>query len=363
MSSISEIEKRAAGSRARGLTIDPLQIRGAFERWFMFSDYGPAAQRQMAMVWSSVLVCILADAICLPGSRLSFAPSNWTTLILCLAYSGFAAVFITVASSRLAADQRRAAVVLRSVLLVTELLWRAVLPIGALLIAGSTLSYVITAADLPLRDNALADVDHLLGFDWPGFLRATNASSLVATLLTKAYQATGPITQLVLLWLVLRRRGDRLAEFMAVLSLSTVALCIVMWLVPAAGASVYFKPAPQLYGNFAVFGEMWSFSRTFAALRDGALSVVDISSIDGVVSFPSFHTMLGVMTIYAARDTRWLMIPVLIVNGIMILATMPVGGHHLSDVLAGAALTFGAIVLARRRNTAAPIPQRDTPPV
>jgi membrane-associated phospholipid phosphatase len=76
--------------------------------------------------------------------------------------------------------------------------------------------------------------------------------------------------------------------------------------------------------------------------------VIDLSSLQGVVSFPSFHTMLGVMTIYALRDTRWIMIPVLVVNGAMIVSTMPVGGHHLSDVLAGAGLTLGAILLVRR---------------
>jgi membrane-associated phospholipid phosphatase len=41
------------------------------------------------------------------------------------------------------------------------------------------------------------------------------------------------------------------------------------------------------------------------------------------------------------------MIPVLLVNGIMIASTLPVGGHHLTDVLAGAALTCGAILLVR----------------
>jgi len=57
--------------------------------------------------------------------------------------------------------------------------------------------------------------------------------------------------------------------------------------------------------------------------------------------------MLGVMTIYALCDTRWLMIPVLLLNGAMIVSTLPVGGHHLIDVFAGAGLTFGAILLVR----------------
>lgn len=302
----------------------------------------------MAIVWSCILACALADVIWLPNSGLTFAPSNWGMLLQVLACCIFAAAFITVASHRLRTDERRPAIVLRKTLLLAELLWRTALPIGALLMAGSTLSYVITAANLPLRDNILADIDHLVGFNWLGFLTATNAHPVVAMLLTRAYQTTGIITQLVLIWLVWQQCGDRLVELTAVLSLSTVALCVTMWLVPAAGAFAYFHPAPELFGNFAAMGEMWTFGHTFTMLRDGTLSVVDASKIDGIVSFPSFHTMLGVMTTYAARDTRWLAIPVLVVNGAMILATMPVGGHHLADVLAGAGLTIAAILIVRR---------------
>ena len=360
MSSISGIEKRASG--VRGLTVDPVRIRDAkirdaLGRWFMFSDYGAIAQRNMAIVWSCVLGYALVDVIWLQGSRLSFASSNWTILLQSVACSTFAGIFIAVASSRLAGDQRRPALLLRRVLLLTELLWRTVLPIGGLLVAGALLTYLITAANLPVRDNVLADIDHLLGFDWLTFLQATNASPLIATLLVRAYNALGLISELVLIWLVLRRRGERITEFMAVLSLSTVAVCIGMALVPAAGAFAYFNPAPHLFANFSVLSEMWPFLRSFLMLRNGTLTAFDLTALDGIVSFPSFHTMLGVMTVYAARDTRWLMIPVTVVNGTMILATMPVGGHHLSDVLAGAGLTIGAILLVRLPTRSTPAPE------
>ncbi|GKQ51705.1 phosphatase PAP2 family protein [Bradyrhizobium sp. Ce-3] len=348
MSSISRIEKRAVDSGARGLIVDPIRIRDAAARWLMFSDFGDAAQRHMAIVWSCIVACTLADIIWLPNSGLSFAASNWIAILKCIAYYGIAAAFITFASRRLGTDQRRPAVMLRWGLFATELFWRALLPISALLTAGSTLSYLIAASKLPLGDDVLAGVDHLLGFDWPSFLAATNSNSLIATLLTTAYQSTGVLSQVVLVWLILQRRGDRLAEFIAVLSLSAVALCIGMWLILAAGAFAYFNPAPPSYANFAAHGEMWTFGRTFAMLRDGSLSVVDLSAVDGIVSFPSFHTMLGVMTTYAARDTRWLVIPVLVVNATMIVATMPVGGHHLADVLAGGGLTIAAILVVRR---------------
>jgi membrane-associated phospholipid phosphatase len=348
MSSIVDIAARATAPAGDDATVDATSVRGVLSRWLMFSDYGAAAQRHMAIVWSCVLACALADAIWLPTSRLTFASSNWTDFLQGIACCALAGGFIAVASSRLRNDARRPAVVLRTALFATELLWRVALAIGALLAAGGTLSYLITSANLPLQDALLARLDRDLGFDWRHFLDATNSSPLLATLLTRAYQTIGSVAELVLVWLALNRRGARLAEFVAVLSLGTVGLCLGMWLVPAAGAFAYYGPAPHLFGNFAALGEMWSFTHAFTMLRDGSLSVINLSALQGVVSFPSFHTMLGVMTIYALRDTRWLMIPVLLLNGAMIVATLPVGGHHLIDVLAGAGLTFGAIWLVRR---------------
>jgi membrane-associated phospholipid phosphatase len=301
----------------------------------------------MAVVWSCIFACGLADVIWLPHSRLSFVPSNWPPLAQAVSCLALAGIFIAVAFRRPRSDGSRVATVLKTALVATELLCRTALPLGALLIAGATLSYVIAAVDLPLRDSLLVRVDHSLGFDWLHFLDVTNSSPFVAALLTRVYQTTGWVTELVILWLGLTCNGERLAEFLAILSLCTVGLCAGMLLVPAAGAFAYYGPAQQLYDHYAALGEMWSFGRTFNLLRDGSLAVVDLSALDGIVSFPSFHTALGVMGIHAARDTRWLVAFVLPLNATMIVSTMPVGGHHLADVLAGAGLTLGAILLVR----------------
>ena len=347
MSSISDIAERTAAAVGHDVAVNPTRLQSVVGRWLMFSDYGAAARRHMVIVWSCALACALADAVRLPNSRLSFASSNWTDLLQGVGCCVLAGAFVAVASSRLRSDAGRPAIVLRTTLLVTELLWRAVLPIGALLAAGCTLSYLITSANLPLQDALLARVDRDLGFDWLQFLDTATSSPFLAALLTRAYQTIGPVTVLVVVWLAVNRRGERLAEFIAILSLSTVALCVGMWLVPAAGAFGHYRPAPQLAENFSALGDLGSLLQVFIMLRDGSLSEIDLSALHGIVSFPSFHTMLGVMTIYALCDTRWLMIPVLLLNGAMIVSTLPVGGHHLIDVFAGAGLTFGAILLVR----------------
>ena len=348
MSSTSDNAERIAAAVGDGTAVDPTRLQSVVGRWLMFSEYGEAAQRHMAVVWSCVLGCALADAVWLPNSRLSFASSNWMSLLQGIVCCALAGAFIAVSFSRLRSDGRRPAGVLRTVLTITELLWRTALPIGALLTAGATLSYLITSADLPLQDALLARLDRDLGFDWLRFLDTTNSSPLLTVLLARVYQTTGPVAELAIVWLALTRHGERLAELLAVLSLSTVGLCVGMWLVPAAGAFAYYAPASQRFENLSALGEMWSFAHAFTMLRNGSLSVIDLSALQGVVSFPSFHTMLGVMTTYALRDTIWLMIPVLLINGTMIVSTMPIGGHHLIDVLVGAGLTIGAFLLVRR---------------
>ena len=343
MSSTSEIAQHYSAA------VDNRPAGHRVSRWLLFSDYGPTAQFHMVVVWCCVLACALANALWLPYSTLSFVPSNWPPLIQSASYVALVGILVALAFHRLRGDASRIGGMLRTALVTTELLYRTALPIVALLTAGATLSYVITAANLPLRDSLLARADHSLGFDWLYFLDMTNYSPVVTVLLTRAYQTIGLVTQLVIFWLALTQNGERLTEFLAILGLCTVGLCAAMLLVPAAGAFAYYEPAPQLFGNYSALGRMWTFGHTFNLLRDGSLSVIDLSALDGVVSFPSFHTVLGAITIYAARDTRWLMGFVLVLNTAMIVATLPVGGHHLADVLAGAGLTFGAILLVRRQ--------------
>jgi membrane-associated phospholipid phosphatase len=193
-----------------------------------------------------------------------------------------------------------------------------------------------------LKDAFLAELDSHLGFHWPSFLSAINDRPFLADLLVKAYASTAALTQGVVIWLSIGGRGERLSEFLALLCLSSLGLAVGMLLAPAAGAFVYFEPARELFDNFTPGRDMWPFLDAFNDLRDGSLTEIDISAVQGVVSFPSFHTMLGIVTTYALRDTRTLFIPAAIINGLMIVATLPVGGHYLVDTLAGAAISIAA---------------------
>jgi len=323
-------------------------VRRIASRWLLLSDYGAAAQRNMTIAWACILGLAVTNMIWLANTTMVFAASNWTSLLRIGLWMGLLGSCFSLALRRLGAENDRTAHLLTSVLERADLAWRGFLPTIALLTALVTYSYVATAAALPLRDDVLAAIDVDLGFHWPSLLRLVNSFPLFFEVLATAYDAIGPIGIGVIIWLALFRRGERLAEFIAVLSLTVIALCVVMLMVPAAGAFAFYQPAPELYANLAPAGAMWTFSREFTMLRNGSLSVIDLAATTGVVSFPSFHTILGIVTVYPLRDTRWLMGAVMAVNGTMIVATMPDGRHHLADVLAGAAVAVGAIIVVRR---------------
>jgi hypothetical protein len=323
--------------------------QGLFQlgQWLLLADYGETARRNMIAAWACTAGLSLVVLAWLPTSGLAFDPTTWPGLAHSLIYAVIAYVFYLVVSHRFSQQQDRVAVFLRAALERFALLFRSCVLVAAIGSVGLILTYLATAAALPLRDALLVVLDQQLGFHWLSFLGATNDHPLLATLLTKAYGSTALSAQGVIVWLALRGSGERLSEFLALLCFSSVGLAVGMLLIPAAGANVYFAPQPQLFDNFASDGKLWGFLDTFHGLRDGSLRTIDMSSVQGVVSFPSFHTMLGVIITYALRDTRALLFPAILLNGTMIVATLPVGGHYLADVVAGAAVCIAGIQVLR----------------
>jgi membrane-associated phospholipid phosphatase len=317
-------------------------------QWLTFSEHGALARRNMVVVWTSVAALALVEAVWLPMSTLTIDPAAWPGLARSLLYGVASYVFYVFVSYRLRTGDDRVADFLRAALERFSLLARGCIAIFAIGSVGLVFTYLATAAAWPLRDALLARLDADLGFHWLAFLGAVNDHPALARLLEWAYASTAPLTEGAIVWLAVRGRGERLSEFMALLCLVSLGLAIGMVLVPAAGAFVYFAPAQDLFDNFTAKGEMWPFLDAFNALRDGSLTRFDLSSVQGVVSFPSFHTMLGILVTYALRDTRLLFVAVAAINAVMIVSTLPVGGHYLADVIAGAAICAVAIHAMRR---------------
>ena len=69
--------------------------------------------------------------------------------------------------------------------------------------------------------------------------------------------------------------------------------------------------------------------------------------MEGIVTMPSYHTVMAVLLTYAFRRTGLVGYGIATLNLGMLLSIPPIGGHYLVDVLAGGALTLGAIAVQR----------------
>ncbi|MEI7609953.1 MAG: phosphatase PAP2 family protein, partial [Rhodospirillaceae bacterium] len=60
----------------------------------------------------------------------------------------------------------------------------------------------------------------------------------------------------------------------------------------------------------------------------------------GIVTFPSFHSALAVLLVWAARGLGRMIIPVAALNAVVLAVTPIYGGHYFVDVIAGITITL-----------------------
>jgi membrane-associated phospholipid phosphatase len=85
---------------------------------------------------------------------------------------------------------------------------------------------------------------------------------------------------------------------------------------------------------------------TLEALRSGAMSVVRLDDLEGLITFPSFHTANAILFAWALWSVHYLRLPVLALNVLMVASTPTAGSHYFIDILGGTAVALLAIVAA-----------------
>ena len=75
---------------------------------------------------------------------------------------------------------------------------------------------------------------------------------------------------------------------------------------------------------------------------------VTLADAEGLIGFPSYHTVMAILTTYAVRGIRRLFWPVAIWNALVIIAVPVDGAHNICDVAAGMLVAWGSIAVAHR---------------
>lgn len=192
---------------------------------------------------------------------------------------------------------------------------------------GVHLTYLAAALGLAYQDYLFQQADAFLGFDWGAWRVFVMARPWFFGLQSISYDSS--IIQPFLLiptlaWLMPQGRN---AEFLAAILLALAVTILVSSICPAQGPAYYL-------------GIETNYDTLLPAIRENSDAPLPYN---GIIWFPSFHTVMGVLFTWALRGRWWLFSLFAANNLIMVLATLAVGDHYLIDVIGGAIVASCAI--------------------
>ena len=141
-------------------------------------------------------------------------------------------------------------------------------------------------------------------------------------------------------------RYRRIAVFTLAFVLALAITTVVSALVPAIGVYQQIGLDPATLTNLAPQAYLDQV-RDLEPVRNGALRRLDLFGLAGIVTFPSFHAASAVLYCWAFWPVLWLRIVALVANGAMLASTPIDGGHYFVDIIAGVAVAWVAIVVAK----------------
>lgn len=210
--------------------------------------------------------------------------------------------------------------------------------------------YAFTALNFPLQDHNLLAFDTALGIDLVALRSTVGRSETASYILQIAYHKT--VVQIMLGLIVLFVLADRyrhLRKVVSVYTLGVLATMILMTLLPALGAYPYLNMAAVDAGYLAGAGTE-NYVAHYLGLRDGSLREFPSTGWRGIVTFPSFHTIITLTAAYAMYPIRWLFWPSALFSCVVMFATLPVGGHYTIDVIGGLAIFAASVAWVERRD-------------
>jgi membrane-associated phospholipid phosphatase len=213
--------------------------------------------------------------------------------------------------------------------------------------AAVLLSYLTMSAGLPMQDPLYASVDAALGFNWDALLVFVNSHPTLAWVLTKVYVNGATQMAAVFLLLMAANRTVDTWDFIALLMLGSLGSIIVSGLLPAVAPYTYYGPDPSHFDAleriFPGVGRVHV--SDVLQLHSGLYPSFAFGKNQGLVTFPSYHTFEAIVLVYGVRHFKWVMWPMVVLSSLVVVSTLPIGGHYLVDLIGGAALALASIAL------------------
>lgn len=211
----------------------------------------------------------------------------------------------------------------------------------------SVLNYLLITVAGARIDAPLAELDRGLGVNWPAMMAVVAQHPILNAILQLGYISVLPQVALLVAALGWDGKQERIYAFCLALS-AGAAISIGFWtLAPSFGAfSVYELPSGVTkHLALALDGR---YAKDLVGLLAHGPGHIAPSEAKGLIGFPSYHAAMALLVVWYARDVSFLRWLVVVINCIVLVATPIQGGHHVVDVVAGAAVAVVSVLLAKR---------------
>jgi membrane-associated phospholipid phosphatase len=187
--------------------------------------------------------------------------------------------------------------------------------------------------------------DQSMGFHWLQFSITVHKLPYLSDILGFCY--SNWMREFVVVFMIMSFRGkfDDLYEFTAAYIIAGMLTLSVSGLVD--GESYDAVASYAINGFHHPLGVSQEAIDKVAHMRAGLDRVMDFDRILGLVCFPSFHAGAAVLLATATRNLKYLWLPFLVFNVLMLIGTITEGGHNFADVIGGCLFAVVGMTIAQ----------------
>jgi membrane-associated phospholipid phosphatase len=218
--------------------------------------------------------------------------------------------------------------------------------LGLLAVFVPLLTCMLARTGAPLADQRLIAWDAALGLDWLRLATLLKDQQSLTLALCHAYASLMQQPTVLLAVLGLAGLTHRLQQFALAWAVALVGTVLVFPFLPAVGGYLHHGLTPNDF-PFIRVPAPFMYGKVLLAARDGSMSELGVLALEGIVAFPSFHTAAAVLLAWGFWGVRLVRWPALALNVAMIASCPFIGAHYIVDLIAGAALAWGAIRIAQ----------------
>ncbi len=202
----------------------------------------------------------------------------------------------------------------------------------------SLYNYLLLPLNRSIIDPTLVQIDAWLGFYWPDLMIWASENPIPSTILKYTYLSTALQIIILIMWHGLNARAEALYSLLMVMTVSVI-IAICFWgLFPSLGTAAYFDLPADVWNKVRPVVD-YKYGQDLNALVATGPEVLIPNEVRGLIAFPSYHAVLAFVAIWSSRNIKFLFPIFLVLNIMMMPATLIHGGHHLVDLPAGL-LTF-----------------------